>query len=100
MLMIAPSFECRLQNVNDERIVRAPNVRKARCRLATATQRSDCDESPKYHAATSDPQARPKPIETCCNELARLLAILEWPGSISAYAREFILENCRELNRP
>ena len=44
--------------------------------------------------------ASPKLIESCCIELAIVLAMLELRASMSAYAIEFMLENWRELKLP
>jgi hypothetical protein len=44
-------------------MVNPPKVTKARCSAVMTARRSDCGRSPRYHAATSDPQARPKLME-------------------------------------
>ena len=45
----------------------------------------DLDETPSGNkAAASEPQARPKLIDSCCIELAMVLAMLASPGATSA----------------
>src|ERR1019366_5323121 len=64
-LTLSPSLARSVQKDSAETIVNPPKVMKARCKAVMTARRSDCGRSPRYHAATSDPKARPKLMEIC-----------------------------------
>ena len=61
----SPSLARSVQKDSAETMVSPPKVMKARCSAVMTARRSDCGRSPRYHAATSDPKARPKLMEIC-----------------------------------
>ena len=64
-LTLSPSLARSVQKDSEETMVNPPKVTKARCSAVMTARRSDCGRSPRYHAVTSDPQARPKLKEIC-----------------------------------
>ena len=73
-----------VQNESDERIVRHPTVRNVWCSALVTATCSVCGIPPRYHPATSEPQASPKLIDICWKVLAIEVAKLDSAGSMSA----------------